>query len=172
VGWIASEKTLAMTGIVNRKMKQLNFERKLIDWYEKNKGRKIKWGMFDCATSVLEAVEIVYGERIVPPDLWSSRKEAIKIYKNLYSPVQSFIDAGFEIGKYPCTGDVLVLKTSPMNTCCVVINKHYTVIDEKEGLQLRKISDAAGNYTILRRSEIRGLTSEKGETVCLRQVQV
>ena len=133
-------------------MKKLNFEQKLIDWYEKNKGRKIKWGAFDCALSVLEALEIVYGEKITPPDLWSNKKEAVKVYNSLFSPVQSFIDAGFEIVKYPCTGDVVVLKTLPMNTVCIVINNYYTVIDGKEGLQLRKLD--TGNYTILRRKKV------------------
>lgn len=133
-------------------MKQLNFERKLIDWYESNKGRQIKWGTFDCVLSTFEGLSIVYGEVLTPPHKWTSRKSAIKIYRKLDSLVQSFLDLGFEIGTNALTGDVLILKTLEMHTSCIVINDKYTVIDEYKGLQLRKISEIIFDYVILRRN--------------------
>lgn len=133
-------------------MKQLNFEKNLIAWFETNKGREIQWGIFDCAISVFEGLSIVYGETFVSPYIWKSKKEAYKIYKKLYSATQSFIDAGFEITKRIHTGDVIVLKTPKMHTSCMVINDRITVFDEKEGLQLKKISEIACEYTVLRRN--------------------
>lgn len=131
-------------------MKRLNFEKKLIAWFEANRGRKFEWGKFDCALSVLEALEIVYGERLLPPKTWTNEKDALKVYAGIYSPVQSFIDNGFEIVKSVQTGDVIILKTdNKMQTICIAINNKYTVIDINEGLQLRDFRD--GKYTILRK---------------------
>jgi hypothetical protein len=133
-------------------LKQLNFEKKLIAWYEANKGREMQWGIFDCAIATLGGLSVVYGENIVSPYTWNSKKEAYKIYKKLYSTAQAFIDAGFEITKRIHTGDAIVLKTPKMHTSCIVINDRITIFDEKEGFQLRKISEIACEYIILRRN--------------------
>jgi len=133
-------------------LKQLNFEKKLIAWYEEYKGRKIQWGIFDCVLSTFEGLSIVYGETLVPPYKWKSKKEACRVYKKLYSLAQSFIDIGFEITKRIHTGDVIVLKTPKMHTSCIVINDRITIFDGKEGFQLRKISEIACEYIVLRRN--------------------
>jgi len=131
-------------------MKKLNFEKKLIAWFEANRGRKFEWGKFDCALSVLEALEFVYGEKFHPPKIWTNERDALKVYAGIYSPVQSFIDNGFEIVKSVQTGDVIILKTeNKMQTICIAINNKYTVIDIKEGLQLRDFGHE--EYTILRK---------------------
>lgn len=131
-------------------MKRLNFEKKLIAWFEANRGRKFEWGKFDCALSVLEALEFVYGEKFHPPKIWTNERDALKVYAGIYSPVQSFIDNGFEIVKSVQTGDVIILRTdNKMQTICIAINNKYTVIDENEGLQLRDFGNE--EYTILRK---------------------
>lgn len=131
-------------------MKKLNFEKKLIEWFETNRGRKFEWGKFDCALSVLEALEFVYGERLLPPKTWTNEKDALKVYAGIYGPVPSFIDNGFGIVKSVQTGDVIILKTdNKMQTICIAINNKYTVIDENEGLQLRDFGNE--EYTILRK---------------------
>lgn len=131
-------------------MKKLNFEKKLISWFEASRGRKFEWGKFDCALSVLEALEVVYGEKFQPPKMWENEKDALRVYAGIYSPVQSFIDNGFGIAKSIQTGDVIILKTdNKMQTICIAINNKYTVIDENEGLQLRDFGNE--NYTILRK---------------------
>lgn len=131
-------------------MKKLNFEKKLIAWFEANRGRKFEWGKFDCALSVLEALEFVYGEKFHPPEIWTNERDALKVYAGIHSPVQPFLDAGFKIVKTVQTGDVIILKTdNKMSTICIAINNKYTAIDENEGLQLRDFRD--GKYTILRK---------------------
>lgn len=131
-------------------MKKLNFEKKLIAWFEANRGRKFEWGKFDCALSVLEALEFVYGEKFHPPKIWTNERDALKVYAGIYSPAQSFIDNGFEVVKSVQTGDVIILKTdNKMQTICIAINNKYTAIDIKEGLQLRDFGHE--EYTILRK---------------------
>lgn len=131
-------------------MKKLNFEKKLIEWFEANRGRKFEWGKFDCALSTLEALEIIYGEKFTPPQKWINKKEALKVYADIDNPVQSFIDNGFEVVKSIQTGDIIILKTdSKLQVICVVINNQHTVIDENEGLQLRKFNNE--DYSILRK---------------------
>lgn len=134
-------------------MKQLNFEKKLVEWFEENKGRKLEWGVFDCAKSTLEMLKIIHGEEVENPYTWKDKKEALVLYKSLYSAIQCFLDAGFEIGKFPRTGDVLVIKQPKMELCSIVINNQYTALDEEKGLDLRNIKDIPYEYTLLRKNK-------------------
>lgn len=130
-------------------MKKLNFEKKLIEWFEVNRGRKFEWGKFDCAIAILEAIEIVYGEKL-HPITWANEEEAVAAYVKIGGSKQFLIESGFARVESRHTGDIAVLKIKDMmRATCVVINDKYTVFGENDIFQLRGFTNE--KYIILRK---------------------
>lgn len=130
-------------------MKKLNFEKKLIAWFEANRGRKFEWGNFDCAIAILEAIDIVYGEKL-HPITWTNEEEAVAAYIKIAGSKQFLINAGFRRVESRHTGDIAVLKIKDMmRATCIVINDKYAVFGENNVFQLRNFTNE--EYIVLRK---------------------
>ena len=130
-------------------MKKLNFEKKLIAWFEANRGRKFEWGKFDCAIAILEAIDIVYGEKL-HPITWINEEEAVAAYIKIAGSKQFLLDSGFVKVESRHTGDIIVLKIKDMmRATCIVINDKYAVFGKNNIFQLRNFTNE--EYIVLRK---------------------
>ena len=127
----------------------MNEKNNLIKWATSQLGKKLDWGISDCASLTSEGFKIVYGYDPFPYlEKWKNKDEALKLYAKVGKPSEILkLDPNFtEIKKNYCqTGDIVILDTSPMQTTSIVIDNGILIFDEEKGVILQKFKNIKYN---------------------------
>lgn len=130
-----------------------NWQNKLIAWAVSQEGRPFISGETDCASLCKHGLEVIYGEDIVKLK-WSTSEEALRTYVRVKDIYQYIVSQGWvEVERnYIQAGDLVILKTLPVNTfSLVVVGEKIILVDPKEGVVLRKLSDIKQEVVFYRR---------------------
>lgn len=132
----------------------MNEKNNLVRWAASQLGRKLNWGISDCASLTSEGFKIVYGYEPFPYlEKWKNKEEALRLYSKVGKPSEILkLDTNFiEIKKNFCqTGDIVILDTSPMQITSIVIDNGILIFDEEKGVILQKFKDIKYNYFCFR----------------------
>ena len=134
-----------------------NYENKLIEWASNKIGSSFKYGINDCVSLCRQGLEIIYGNDVLSElGNWNSKKEALDKYQKFGCPVSFIRNKGWnEIDKnYIQTGDILIMNTVPLKTCCIVIHDKVLVIDKKRGIILQQVSNIKETVFCFRKGRI------------------
>lgn len=120
-----------------------NAQNKLIRWAQAQIGKEYRWGEVDCVTLTLQGLRIMHGDKLFRDlDPWDSKEMAMRVYIK-YNTAEDFLSRhGWKPvhQNYARTGDVLILKTLPVQTVTIVVNNKCLIIDPEKGVQLSPIS--------------------------------
>lgn len=90
-------------------MRHPNWDLRLRRWAKEMLGKEYKWGKTDCASLVVDGVNTMYEDDVLPLQTYKDRQEAMRTLSTIGNVHDEFLDVGGEIQRsYVTCGDVFV----------------------------------------------------------------
>jgi len=137
------------------KVKQHNWPKYLSRYIDQHFDAPFKWGVLDCATFAVGAMEAMVGGDVGAPDFkYKDQKSALRFNKK-HSVIQGMITnlGAYVVTKgYETTGDIVVVQHDGFECCHVISGKrcYGPAIDDKVRALSKAVVLAQPGVTIMR----------------------